>query len=61
MRKHYNLFYIFQDDKAQSKLSREKSVIIWKTIEKRFPALASRRAELADNTKVNGTGEEKQW
>ena len=39
MKKHFNLYYLFLEEKEQQKLSKEKSAEIWSIIEAFFHAL----------------------
>ena len=39
MKKHFNLYYLFLEEKEQQKLSKEKSAEIWSIIEAFFHAV----------------------
>ena len=49
LRKHFNLYYIFQEDKERFKMSREKSLEIWRMIEKLFCTLSNKQPILPEN------------
>ena len=42
MRKRFNLFYIFSEEKQKKQMSKEKGAEIWKNIEKLFQVLTRR-------------------
>ena len=46
MKKRFNLYYLFQEEKEQLKLSKEKSAEIWEIINAFFQALSKNQPAL---------------
>ena len=51
MGKHFNLYYLFLEEKEKSKLTKEETTEIWKSIEQLFTTLKRKLAVLPEEKK----------
>ena len=49
LKKRFNLYYLFSEEKARMKMSREKHMEIWKVLEAFFHATNHNRPTLPEN------------